>query len=183
MPRIQPLSLDTAQGESKAVLESVQQKMGRVPNLLATLAHAPAASATYFGLKEALAKGDFDAKLGEQIALAVGNQNGCDYCVSAHTAIGKGAGLTDEQTHDAQIGKADDPKAQAALTFASAILSREGFVTDEQLADFKAAGYTDAHALEVLAHVVANIFTNYTNHIAETEVDFPAVAIAEAAKV
>lgn len=115
MPRIQPLTLETAQDDSKAVLENVQQKLGQVPNIFATLAHSPAAAGAFFGIKEALAGGTIPAKLGEQIALAVGNANSCEYCVSAHTAIGKMNGLTQEQTQAAQRGQASDAKDQAAL--------------------------------------------------------------------
>ena len=114
------------------------------------------------------------AKLREQIALSVGESNQCGYCVAAHSAIGKGAGLSDGELNAARMGQSADPKDAAALKFASSIVEKRGHVSDSEVAAVKAAGYNDAQVIEILAVTVQNIFTNYVNHVAQTAVDFPA---------
>ena len=126
-------------------------------------------------LGELLDGGSLSAPVKEQIALRVGNRNGCDYCQSAHTAIGKMVGLSEAQTIAARQGEANDDKAQAILALTDAILEREGFVTDDQLDIARESGLTDAEVLEVTGQVIKNFFTNFVNHIAQTEVDFPAI--------
>ena len=181
MPRIEPLTDDQATGQAAELFSAITQKVGKVPNLYRTLGQAPSVLGGLLQLGEALDGGSLSAPVKEQIALRVANRNACDYCESAHTAIGKSVGLTEQQTIAAWQGEADDAKAQAILALVDAVLGREGFVTDDQLAAARDAGVTDAEALEVVGQVVKNIFTNYVNHLAQTEVDFPAVpALQEA---
>ncbi|MBB6430064.1 carboxymuconolactone decarboxylase family protein [Algisphaera agarilytica] len=179
MPRIQPVDVDQPSAEAAPLLDGLQQKLGRVPNIYATMAQAPAVLKGALDATGTLGETSLSGALREQIALAVGGANRCDYCAAAHTAIGKMNGLTDDQTQAALAGSADDAQAQAAITFARAILDREGFVTDDQLAAVKAAGFGDQQIVEIIAVTVFNIFTNYINHIAETTVDFPEVQIPE----
>jgi AhpD family alkylhydroperoxidase len=181
MPRIQPLTDDQAEGQAAELFSAITQKVGKVPNLYRTLGQAPSVLAGLLQLGEALDGGSLSAPVKEQIALRVANRNGCDYCESAHTAIGQMVGLTEEQTVAAREGDADDAKAQAVLQLVDAILEREGFVTDEQLHAARDAGITDAEVLEITGQVIKNFFTNFVNHIAQTEVDFPAIkALQEA---
>ncbi|MEM6853045.1 MAG: carboxymuconolactone decarboxylase family protein [Planctomycetota bacterium] len=179
MPRIQPVDLTQPPADAAPFLDGLQDKLGRVPNIYATMAQAPAVLKGVLGASGTLGETSLSGALREQIALAVGGANRCDYCAAAHTAIGKMNGLSDDQTQAALAGSADDQKAQAAITFARAILDREGFVTDEQLAAVKLAGFGDQQVVEIITVTVFNIFTNYINHIAETEIDFPAVQIPE----
>lgn len=173
MPRIEPLDIDQAQGQASELFNAIQQKVGKVPNIYRTLGHAPSVLAGLLQLGQALDEGSLSGKVKEQIALRVAERNGCHYCASAHTAIGKSVGLTETQTINARQGKADDDRAQAVLRLVDAILEREGFVSDDQLAAAHDAGITDAQVLEVVGQVIKNFFTNFVNHIAETEVDFP----------
>ena len=175
MPRIAPLTDDQATGQAAELFSAITSKVGKVPNLYRTLGQAPSVLAGLLQLGEALDGGSLSAPVKEQIALRVGNRNGCDYCQSAHTAIGKMVGLSEEQTIAARQGQANDDKAQAILALTDAILEREGFVTDDQLAAVHDAGLTDAEVLEVTGQVIKNFFTNFVNHIAQTEVDFPAI--------
>ena len=175
MPRIQPVSDDQANGEAAELFSAITEKIGKVPNLYRTLGHAPSVLGGLLKLGETLDGGSLSAPVKEQIALRVAHRNACDYCESAHTAIGKKVGLTEEQTIEARQGHADDAKAQAVLALTDAILEREGFVTDDQLQAARDAGLSDAEVLEVVGQVVKNIFTNFVNHIAQTEVDFPAI--------
>lgn len=179
MPRIQPVDVAQPPADAAPLLEGLKEKLGRVPNIYATMAQAPAVLKGVLTASGTLGETSLSGALREQIALAVGGANRCDYCAAAHTAIGKMNGLSDEQTQAALTGSADDAQAQAAITFARAILDREGFVTDEQLGAVKSAGFGDQQVVEIIAVVVFNIFTNYINHIAETEVDFPKVEIPE----
>lgn len=107
--------------------------------------------------------------------------NGCDYCLSAHTALGRGAGLSDEQLDASRAGQASDPKASAALQFARATVESRGGVADSDLGRVRAAGFSDAEVVEIIAHVALNVFTNYFNRAAQTEIDFPKVTARQVA--
>ena len=175
MPRISPVNRDSADVATGRLLDSVQKKLGIVPNLIATMANSPAVANAYLGFSQALSTGTLPARLREQLALVVGETNGCQYCVAAHTALGKGAGLSEGETCDARRAVAADDKERAALEFARTIVTDRGHVSDDDVDDVRQAGYTDGEIGEIVAHVALNIFTNYFNHVAGTEVDFPAV--------
>ena len=175
MPRISPVNRDSADVATGRLLDSVQKKLGIVPNLVATMANSPAVANAYLGFSQALSTGTLPARLREQLALVVGETNGCQYCVAAHTALGKGAGLSEGETCDARRAVAADDKERAALEFARTIVTDRGHVSDDDVDDVRQAGYTDGEIGEIVAHVALNIFTNYFNHVAGTEVDFPAV--------
>jgi uncharacterized peroxidase-related enzyme len=181
MPRLQPVDTENAPESVQPQFDGLRKKLGRVPNIYATFAHAPAVLQGVLQASGTLGQTSLSPALREQIALAVGGANRCGYCAAAHTAIGQMSGLSEGQTQAALAGSADDPRAQAAIDFARAILDREGFVTDEQLAAVKAAGFGDQQVVEIVAVTVFNIFTNYFNHIADPEIDFPKVQIPEAA--
>ncbi|MEB5091642.1 carboxymuconolactone decarboxylase family protein, partial [Pseudomonas aeruginosa] len=106
MTQIAPLTIDTADAATAATLKAVKAKLGMVPNLFATLAHAPAALNGYLGLSETLGTGRLNASQREIVALAAGQANRCQYCLSAHTLIGKGAGLSAEAIAAARTGQA-----------------------------------------------------------------------------
>ncbi|MEO1235434.1 MAG: carboxymuconolactone decarboxylase family protein [Planctomycetota bacterium] len=183
MPRIQPVDAENPSADAAPMLEGLKAKLGRVPNIYGTMANAPAVLKFALEGSGTLGETSLPADVREQIALAVGGANRCGYCAAAHTAIGKMAGLSDDATQAALNGSADDAKVQAALDFARAILAREGFVTDEQFAAVKAAGYGDQQVLEIIAVTVFNIFTNYLNHITDPEIDFPEVDLPAGAGV
>lgn len=174
MPRIQPVDKDSTDPATAELLGAVQKKMGTVPNIIATMANSPAVAKAYLGFSQSLSTGSLPARLREQIALVVGETNGCHYCVAAHTALGKGAGLTEGETCDARRAVASDGQEQAALEFARKIVSDRGNVSDDDVQKVRQAGYTDGEVAEIVANVALNIFTNYFNHVARTEVDFPA---------
>lgn len=178
MPRISALTTAQAPAASQPLLEAVHQKLGMVPNLLKTLAHSPAALRYYLSGSEALGGGSLPAALREQIALATAGANACDYCASAHTLMGKGAGLTATEMARNLNGRSEDTRAQAALDFASVVVRDRGQVDDAALQAVRAAGYSDADVVEIVAHVAANILTNYVNHVAGTVIDFPVVKTA-----
>ena len=179
MPRIQPLQPTQADEKTKKLLEGVQRGMGMVPNMFKTFAHSSAALAGYLNLNQALS-GALTPALREQIALAVAGFNGCDYCASAHTLLGGNAGIADEELTANLAGRSSDVETQAGLAFALAVVERHGRVTDGDLELIKAAGFTDQQVVEIVAVVALNLFTNYFNHVAGTENDFPVVETAAA---
>ena len=165
----------TANGKAKALLDGVQAKLGVTPNLMRTLANSPAVLEAYLSFGGALAKWELSARLREQIALTVAETNACGYCLAAHTAIGKSVGLSNVAMLDARRSEAGEPKDAAALRFARKVVRERAQVTDADVADLRREGYGDGEIAEIVANVGLNVFTNYFNLVAGTEVDFPAV--------
>lgn len=177
MQRISAVDPANATGRGKELLDGVQAKLGMTPNLMKTLANAPAALDAYLQFSAALGKGSLDAKFREQIALTVAQANFCEYCLSAHSAIGKMVGLKPEEILASRQAHDQASKRNAGLQFAQALVLKRGEVSDQTLADVKAAGYTDGEITEIVANTALNIFTNYFNHVARTDVDFPIVGV------
>lgn len=173
MSRIQPIDVEKAEGKTKEVLEKIKGKLGRVPNIFKTMAIAPAVVEMYLGMSGALNECVLSPKVREKIALAVGQDNQCDYCLAAHSAIGKNIGLTPEEVLMAREAKAADPKEHAIIGFAKKISQNRGNVTDQDIAEAKKAGVTGQEIVEIIAVVSLNIFTNYFNHVADPAIDFP----------
>jgi uncharacterized peroxidase-related enzyme len=173
MAYIPALSRDAVAPAIASRLDAVQKKLGVLPNMFRTFAHTPVALNAYLQLAEVAASGRLNAKQREQIALAVGESNACGYCVAAHGAIGTMVGLDAAQIADARDAKGGNAADTAILTLARRIVETRGHVPTAELDAFKAAGHDDAAILEVLVNVVHNIYTNYTNHLARTEIDFP----------
>jgi AhpD family alkylhydroperoxidase len=129
----------------------------------------------YLAFNSALGRGVLPAGLREQIAVAVAGANECDYCASAHTALGKGAGVSAEELARNLQGGSADGKTQKALRFVRTVVSKRGHVSDADVLALREAGFNDAEVVEIVAHIGLNMFTNYFNHIADTEIDFPVV--------
>lgn len=176
--RIKPVDVDGATGKTKEVLDAVKQKMGKVPNIFQLMANSPAAVDGYLAFSGALANGVLTPKQREQIAITCAEVHICEYCLSAHYAIGKSIGMTDHELQEARNERADDKKSDAALTFTRMLLTRQGDISDAVLAELREAGLTDAELTEVIANVALNVFTNYFNLFAKTEVDFPKIPTA-----
>jgi uncharacterized peroxidase-related enzyme len=177
MSRLQiPATIADAPSASQPFLEAVNKKLGVVPNLFRLIANSPAALEGYLGLAGALAKGALPAQTGERIALAVAEINGCDYCMSAHSYLGKNvAKLDDAEMSANRNGGSNEPKAAPAVQFAAKVARERGRVSDEDLRAVKEAGYTDAQIVEIVVHIALSVLTNYANVVANTEIDFPVV--------
>jgi uncharacterized peroxidase-related enzyme len=180
MPRIKPVDQNTADPATAELLNSVRRSMGTVPNPIATMANSPAVAKAYLGFAQALSGGTLPRRLREEVALVVGDANAWGYCVAAHTALAKRAGLTEQQTKDARRATSGDEKEQAALVFARKVVQDRGIVADADVDMLRRAGYTEGEIGEIVANVALSIFTNYFNHVAATEVDFPAAPSLEA---
>ena len=175
MPRLKVIEPDHATGHAKQLLDAVNEKFGMVPNLARTLANSPAALQGYLAFGEALDGGALSAKLREQISLTVSEANGCGYCVAAHCAIGQSVGLSDNELADGRQSSSPDSKVDATLHLARLLVENRGWVTDEDLDRVRRAGHGDAEIAEIVAVVAWKTFANYFNHVAGTDVDFPAV--------
>jgi uncharacterized peroxidase-related enzyme len=173
MERINPVNLQAAEGRTKGLLDAVKAKLGIVPNRTRAMAVSPSVLEAYLGFSGALRSGVLPARVREQLALDVGEANHCDYCVSAHSALGKRAGLTDQDVLDSRRGTSADPKTNVLLRFARTVVEKRGVVEDADIATVREAGHGDADIAEVVAHVALNIFANYFNNVAGTTIDFP----------
>jgi uncharacterized peroxidase-related enzyme len=160
----------------------VKKQLGVAPNVFRVTSNSPAALEGYVGLLGALEKGKLPAPTRERIALAVAEANGCDYCLSAHTYLGKNlAHLDDAEMTANRSGASNDPMADAALRFAVKLVRARGHVTDDDVRAVHDAGYDDAQVVEIVQHVALNTWTNYLNLVADTEIDFPVVTARKAA--
>lgn len=176
MTRINVISADQNNGKAKELLDAVQAKLGITPNMMKTMAQSPAVLEAYLNFGGALDK-TLNAKLREQIALVSAEENGCGYCASAHTAIGKMVGLGEDAIYLRVKANAEDAKIDAALKFAKQVVEKRGKVNDEDVAKVKNAGFGDGQIAEIVANVALNVFTNYFNEVAQTEIDFPKVEL------
>ncbi|MFO1494861.1 MAG: carboxymuconolactone decarboxylase family protein [Lysobacterales bacterium] len=181
MTTIRPIDPTHADAQTQKTLAGVKAKLGVLPNMVLTMAQSPAALASYLQLAGAVAGGSLSAAQREAIALAVAQSNACGYCLAAHTVIGAGAGLSAEAISAARRGSGQTPADAALTALAQRIVSTQGHPSAADIAAFRAAGHSDAVLLEVIANVALNIYTNYVNHIAGTEIDFPVQSLQLAA--
>lgn len=181
MNRITPIDPAAANDKARELFDRVQAKLGAVPNLFRVLGNAPAALEGYLNLSGALAGGTLNARVREQVALAVAESNLCEYCLSAHSFVGGKVGLSEQDIADARRASAAIDKTDAILKFARSVVVQRGEVSDETLKAARASGLSDGEIVETVANVALNIFTNYVNHVARTVVDFPVVSPGETA--
>ncbi len=171
-----PESIETSPEASRPLLEAVKKQLGVVPNLFRIVATSPAALEGYLGLSGALSKGKLPAATRERIALAVAEINSCNYCLAAHTYLGENLAKLDAAEIAAnRHGTSNDAKAAVAIRFATSIAKARGAVDGAEVIAVKAAGYSDAEIVEIIAHVALNTLTNYVNEVLGTEIDFPQV--------
>lgn len=169
-----PATVDAAPALARPLLDAVQRQLGSVPNLFRVVANSPAALEGYLGMSGALAKGSLPAATRERIALAVAQLNDCGYCLSAHSFLGRSvARLSEAEIAANRQGGSLDPKADAAVRFAAAVVRTRGHVGDAELQAVRLAGHDDAQIVEIVQHVALNTWTNYLNSVARTEIDFP----------
>lgn len=177
-----PATIDAAPAASRPMLEAVKKQLGSAPNLFRLVANSPAALEGYRGLAGALDEGRLPPPTRERIALAVAEIDGCNYCLSAHSALAKSiAKLDDSEIAANRDGRSNDPKADVAVRFAAKVARERGHISDADIHTLKAAGYDDAQVVEIVAHVALNVLTNYVNLVAQTEIDFPVVVARKAA--
>lgn len=177
MNRVPLIEAASAAPAVKTSLESIARALGATPAMFRAVANSPAALQSMWGSFGALGGGTLGARLGELIAVAVADRNGCEYCLAAHTALGQGAGLSANELGSAQGGESHDARTQAALRFALKLVEARGQASAAEVQALRAAGFDDGQVVEVIAHVALNLFTNYVNLALAVPVDFPAVAL------
>ncbi|MDX1738031.1 MAG: peroxidase-related enzyme [Alphaproteobacteria bacterium] len=177
MSRIATVTTETASAEQKELLDAIQSKLGMVPNFLAILAQSPDALKAFLGLHSIAENGSLNAQTRERIALAIAEGNSCEYCLSAHTAIGKKAGLTETEIQANRAGTSQDARAAAAVEFSKALNDHLGDVTQAEFNAVRAAGYSDADIVEMITHVGMNILTNLIGKATRVDIDFPKVSL------
>lgn len=175
MSRIAAVDPSQTQGKTRQTLDAVNKMLGATPNLFRVAAQAPSVLEGLVGLMGAVSQGTLRPGVREALALTVAEANGCDYCLSAHSVLGKGAGLSEGDIAQARNASSPDAKTAAMLGFARAAVLERGRISAAGLTALRQAGVSDAEALEVVANVVVNIFTNYLNLVADTDIDFPVV--------
>ncbi|MCV3271836.1 carboxymuconolactone decarboxylase family protein [Roseobacter sinensis] len=177
-----PETISAAPAASQPLLIAVEKMLGSTPNMVRLIGNSPVTLEGYLGLNSALGKGRISAATRERITLDIANFNGCDYCNSAHTYLGKAlAKLDDAEIAANRTGRSTDAKADAAVRFAVSVAEARGRVTAQDVAAVRNAGYSDAEVVEIVGHVALNVLTNYINEVFETEIDFPVFEAGRAA--
>lgn len=181
MSRVALIDRTSTTPERRDLLDTIHGAFGATPAMFRAVANSPAALQMMWSAFGALGGGTLGAKLGEQIAVAVADRNGCAYCLAAHTALGRKAGASAEEMAAAQGGEAADARTQAALRFALKLVDARGQASAADVQALRDAGFGDEQIVEILAHVALNLFTNYVNVAFDVPLDFPAVALRRAA--
>ena len=175
MTRIPVHTVESAPEGSRDALKALEAKFGKVLNIHGAMAHSPAVLQTYVAIQQVMQDtGTFDGRTREAIALAVADVDECSYCQAAHTAGGKAAGLSEQETIDIRRGQVEDPKLGALLVLVREQTGDVGTVQDSTWQAALDAGWTEAELTETSAHVALNLFTNYFNHLVQTDLDLPA---------
>ncbi len=175
MARISAPTREAVPAASIPLLDAVEKQLGLVPNMFRVIALSPHALQGYLSQNAALSK-TLDVKTRERIALAVAQVNGCDYCLSAHSYLAANlAKLDAAEIAGNRQGISADPKANAAVAFAASLARNRGQVTDAEIESVRDAGYSDGQIVEIVAVVAENVFTNFLNIVAGTDIDFPVV--------
>ncbi|MFT7561851.1 MAG: putative peroxidase-related enzyme [Flavobacteriales bacterium] len=180
MSRIAQITEQTANNEQQALFSAIQSQLGMVPNFLKVFANSPAALRAFLGLHSIAGEGSLDPQTRERIALGLAEQNACEYCVSAHTAIARKAGLSNSEIEANRDGTSEDAKAAVAVKFARSLAEHSGAVTTAELLEARNAGFDDAEIVEIITHVGMNILTNILGKASRVEIDFPKVELKKA---
>jgi uncharacterized peroxidase-related enzyme len=163
---------------NQSLFDNLQKGLGFVPNLYAYFAKSETALGDYLTLQNR--KSSLRAKEREVINLVTSQINGCRYCQSAHTVIGRMNGFTDEQILEIRKGTASfDSKLDALAKFTTSVVTNRGKATEESKNDFFAAGYTEANLIDVIIVVGDKIISNYIHNLTEFEIDFPVADVIE----
>src|SRR6201999_601296 len=178
MSRLSVPNLNSATGATAEVYAQLKKSIGSVPNTFAAIgAYGPAALKAVLAADAVLASGSLSKRDQETIKVIVSGVAGCDYCVAAHSLLGKLAGLKPDELRNIRDGKpTGDAKRDALARFVRKLSETSGTVSDEEFAAIKAAGYSDAQLVEISLAFATTVFTNVFNRINDTEIDFPAVA-------
>ena len=181
MSNVPLIDRESTTGAVKEQLDQITSAFGTVPAMFKAVANSPAALASMWGSFGAFGSGALGSAISEQIAVAVANRNSCEYCLAAHTALGRKAGLSRNALQDAQDGHSEDPKTTVLLQFAMKLVNDRGQLTSADVQAVRDEGWTDEEIVETIGQVALNLFTNYVNIALDVPIDFPTVALRRAA--
>ena len=173
MKTLKPISLEEANENSQAIFNNVKSKIGMLPNLYATMGVSDKLLEGFLTFTETLKNGEFSGKEYEAIALATSQVNNCAYCLSAHTAIGKMNGFTEEETLDLRFNSSSNSKLNSLVILASELAKEKGKPSETSVKNFFEVGYTKAAFAELIAVVSLTTITNTIYHNGGFEIDFP----------
>ena len=178
MSRLHTPAIDSATGATAEIYAQIKKAVGSVPNTYAAIgAHGPARLKAVLQADSVLAAGSLSRKDLETIKLVVSEAAGCDYCVAAHSMLGKMAGLTSEDVKRIRGGQlTGEARRDALADFVRNLVRTSGTISDAEFSAIKAAGYTDAELVDISLAIAVTVFTNVFNRINDTVLDFPAVA-------
>ncbi|MFL9836706.1 carboxymuconolactone decarboxylase family protein [Flavobacterium sp. ST-75] len=165
---------DQVSEPSQQIFEAITKKMGKVPNLYATIGYSANALKGILEFEEAFSHSAFSAKEREGINLVVSQVNNCDYCLAAHTMLAGLKGYTPEDIIGLRKGQTADGKFEAALQLAQSIAQNKGTAAISLKEAFFNAGYNEAALIELIGIVTVRTFTNYVYAQTQVPVDFPA---------
>ena len=175
MSRIQPVNSETASNDQQALFEDIFEEIGMVPALMRVMAHSPAVLDGYLAIQKRLDNGLLPKRLRYQIALAVSQAAGSDYCVAAYTALGRTVGLSEEALRDARVASSPDRRTDTALKFARVLGIGSGPAASSHLSRLRNAGFDDSDIVEIVAHAMTISLANILYHLSDVAVDFPSV--------
>ena len=175
MARLDSIEPDQATGEARDLLQGVQRQIGEVPNVFKVMALSPPVLKGYLAMSRSLTEAGLDPALREQVAVAIAGINQCDYCASAHTAVGKRRGLTQPELELNLQAESSEAKTTAVFGLVKAILHHKGELTDTELDTLREVGFSDREIVELIVYIGVSATANYLNKIAGTEIDFPLV--------
>lgn len=172
MSKFEVHSIATAPDESKEMMEKVHDKFGMVPNMIGVLAESPVAIEAYVTLTGMLGRSGFDPAEMQLIFLTISRENGCEYCVAAHTGGAKRSSLPDDVIQSLRENRSiSDVKLNALAKFCTALCQKRGWVGDDEIQEFLEAGYERRQVLDLLVAIAAKTISNWANHMARTPSD------------
>jgi len=175
MKILKALNNEQVEAQTKEIFSNIKQKIGIVPNLYAAMANSPQLLGGFLAFEESLKKGSFSAKENEAIALAVSQANHCNYCLAAHSAIGKMLGYSEKEIIDIRKGVVTNPTLNALITLARELTEKRGKASSESINNFLTVGYTHQSLAELIGMVAIRSLTNYVFSNGDFEIDFPKV--------
>lgn len=174
-PIVPLVNREAATGTVKDQLDQIHSAFGMVPPGFEATANSPAALTAMWTAFGAYGQGALGSQISEQIAVAVANANECEYCLAAHTSLGRKSGLSDEALSGAQIGESSDPKTAALLGFVLSMLDTRGHVSPSEIRALREQGWNDEQIVETLGQIALNVFTNYVHVALDVPNPFPPV--------
>jgi alkylhydroperoxidase family enzyme len=175
MQTVKAVDPSTAPEKTRELLAAAEQRLQRSSNMMRVMANSAPILAAYLRFNSAFESAKMPPKLRALITTTVAELNGCAYTLSAAMVLGRHVGLEEQELNAARQVQASDPQAMAALRFAERLVTERGRIPAAEVENFRDFGFTDEDIVDIIALVCLNLFRNYLNLVAQTEIDFPKV--------